>query len=518
MDNGSMNFLEQTYTVWDRSFGDPSRPEPGRKFDGKVEGSHVFPFSIPFPKYVNLSTFKAVNADGQPVESRLPLFLSGADLPDPEQITPFQLDSPLPQHIRDLNVEESLPVNGISPFHLDSTPTREKTEFITRDTGAVEDPPPANRISPFHLNPEKTPFGSRDGHTEEGSPVNGISPFHVNSVPASDKNLRSTRSYTSSEEPPPVSGISPFHVNNGVPAPEKNPLGFRDAGADEAPPLEDGISPFHVNGSPGLEKSPPSARSFSSFEEHPPVNRILPFHVNGVPVPEKTPLAREADALEGPTPVNGISPFHVRGKPPLSTRGANAEISSPFHGNGSLTSEDTRTISAVEQAAIITPFRLSLPHSWGGSPSSFVGTRGSEPEPGPSTITPFIISQQDAPASTASSSKGNLRKERNGSRWSFPGYRPGLVTHVENNPSDHKPSSPVSEEEEGFESRLRTLPTLEGRYASTHTPIQMNPVRKYKMDVTAVLPQSFLERDVGANTKYELALHITHGRFSSTSK
>jgi hypothetical protein len=51
-----------------------------------------------------------------------------------------------------------------------------------------------------------------------------------------------------------------------------------------------------------------------------------------------------------------------------------------------------------------------------------------------------------------------------------------------------------------------------------NNPIQPNPVRKYKMDITAVLPQSFLERDVGANTKYELTLYISHGRFFSSDK
>ncbi|RXW16782.1 hypothetical protein EST38_g9071 [Candolleomyces aberdarensis] len=136
MDTGSVNFLEQNYTVWDRSFGDPRHSRPEEKFDGKLEGDYVFPFSIPFPTHVNLSTLEAVKADGQRVESQIQLAPQNAGLGG--QITPFPAEIPLQKKFVDYHDESaggeasseqrSLAARTelgqgqsyVAPFHLDS--------------------------------------------------------------------------------------------------------------------------------------------------------------------------------------------------------------------------------------------------------------------------------------------------------------------------------------------------------------------------------------------------------------
>jgi hypothetical protein len=297
MDAGSTNFLEQTYTIWDRSFGDPRRPESEAKFDGKLEGYHVFPFSIPFPKNVNLATFEAVHADGQPVESQTQLFPQGAGLGG--RITAFPPESPLQKSSLDLG---------------------------------------ANAI----------------------------------------------------EEAPSRSGISPFYVNSS-------------------------------------------------------------------PIPEKVPLS-------------------ARPEPGLG-----------------------------QESLIGTPFFLGPSSFRAGSPPSFER----DSQPGPSTISPYTVCQQNAHTPTA-------RKERKGSRWSFPRSTPASIPHVQNKRRDRKASRTVPAEP-AFGSQLHIFSPLGGR-ASVRDPVLGNPVPACKMDITAVLPQSFLERDVGANTKYELTLYISHGGFFSSDK
>ncbi|KAF5331828.1 hypothetical protein D9611_008920 [Ephemerocybe angulata] len=65
-DSGSLHFLDHTYVIWDRKFGDPQElmhgraPASQKDSNGKLDGNWLFPFSIPFPTRVELSTLNAV--------------------------------------------------------------------------------------------------------------------------------------------------------------------------------------------------------------------------------------------------------------------------------------------------------------------------------------------------------------------------------------------------------------------------------------------------------------------------
>jgi hypothetical protein len=79
-----------------------------------------------------------------------------------------------------------------------------------------------------------------------------------------------------------------------------------------------------------------------------------------------------------------------------------------------------------------------------------------------------------------------------------------------------KASSPAAREQM-FGGYFHTASPLVG-----HSPLNdfppPNQIPAFKSEIPAVLPQSFLERSVSANTRYELTLIISHGRFSSSSK
>lgn len=116
-DTGFLPFLEHTYPVWDRKFGDPrALPDSGstaapKKFNGKLEGNWIFPFSIPFPTNVNLSTLSAVYSREEEGPVRfLPQFL-GEEGP----ITPFITDGPLTEAP---NSTAAGSVPTLTPFHF----------------------------------------------------------------------------------------------------------------------------------------------------------------------------------------------------------------------------------------------------------------------------------------------------------------------------------------------------------------------------------------------------------------
>ncbi|KAJ3519720.1 hypothetical protein NMY22_g13073 [Coprinellus aureogranulatus] len=175
-DGSSMTFLEHTYTLWDRKFGDPRRladidynphaPSSG-KYDGKMSGNWAFPFSIPFPGQLDLSTRRAVYAtdlDG-PVRF-LPELLGGES---ESRISPFDIGGP-PRQIRRSSVTSPTSSTHITPFDIMSPSTlQEKGQSRIVPSGAV---PP---VSPVCFAPiESTP-------TSPATPYNpSLEPFTAN--------------------------------------------------------------------------------------------------------------------------------------------------------------------------------------------------------------------------------------------------------------------------------------------------------------------------------------------------
>ncbi|KAF5331925.1 hypothetical protein D9611_008930 [Ephemerocybe angulata] len=97
-ETGLLSFLDHTYIVWDRKFGDPkqlSQPNSwnssrNQKFDGKLEGNWIFPFSIPFPTHVDLTTLCAVYTAGREGPIRL---LPHHCIEQASGVTPFPMDA-----------------------------------------------------------------------------------------------------------------------------------------------------------------------------------------------------------------------------------------------------------------------------------------------------------------------------------------------------------------------------------------------------------------------------------------
>lgn len=117
-------FLEHTYVVWDRKFGDPrnlardsSWSSSTKKYDGKMTGNWVFPFSIPFPAYVDLSTLQAV----YPEDSEGPVRFIPELLQKESPVSPFHVDGP-PQDLPGVSFLDLEPegANQITPFDIRS--------------------------------------------------------------------------------------------------------------------------------------------------------------------------------------------------------------------------------------------------------------------------------------------------------------------------------------------------------------------------------------------------------------
>lgn len=129
-DGGSTKFLEQGYTLWDRGFGDPrlaahDYAQASSKYDGKLSGNWIFPFSIPFPTHVDLSTLRVVYPRG----SEGPVRFLPEPLHEESPLTPFHLDGGPPVIQPSLR---SAPVRGsnITPFDT-------RTPFMPTEKGRL---------------------------------------------------------------------------------------------------------------------------------------------------------------------------------------------------------------------------------------------------------------------------------------------------------------------------------------------------------------------------------------------
>ncbi|TEB36722.1 hypothetical protein FA13DRAFT_1810349 [Coprinellus micaceus] len=119
-DGGLIKILEQRYTIWDRKFGDPGllahdQAQAAAKYNGKLSGNWAFPFSIPFPTRVDLSTLRAV----YPRENEGPVRFLPELLREVSLLTPFDLGGD-PTGIQP--VLDSAPVgpSNIAPFDIRS--------------------------------------------------------------------------------------------------------------------------------------------------------------------------------------------------------------------------------------------------------------------------------------------------------------------------------------------------------------------------------------------------------------
>lgn len=112
-EGGSTKFLEQVYTIWDRKFGDPrlladDRARVSLEYDGKLSGSWIFPFSIPFPTQVDLSTIRAV----YPSEDECPVRFLPEPLHEGSPLTPFDLDGDT------MRIQPNLPLEPVGPSNI----------------------------------------------------------------------------------------------------------------------------------------------------------------------------------------------------------------------------------------------------------------------------------------------------------------------------------------------------------------------------------------------------------------
>jgi hypothetical protein len=162
-DGGSIAFLEEGFTLWDRKFGDPrllahDRAQPSSKYDGKLSGNWVFPFSIPFPAHVDFTTLHAV----YPRESEGPVRF----LPEP-------LDRELPPGNLGrgpVELQPSYP-STVTPFDLGSPGPRTGFAFISPP--AIPAPSTPSLSAYTHHDPETTdpPTTLYEGDTKSGRSV-----------------------------------------------------------------------------------------------------------------------------------------------------------------------------------------------------------------------------------------------------------------------------------------------------------------------------------------------------------
>ncbi|KAJ3532820.1 hypothetical protein NMY22_g7592 [Coprinellus aureogranulatus] len=158
-DGGSMTFLDHTFTLWDRKFGDPQRIASGsdqspqsadEKYDGKLGNNWVFPFCIPFPTQVDLSTRCAVYRE----ESDGPIRFLPQRLGDSSTITPFDLEI-LESGVYPASHAAPLSAAGISPFDT-------RVPYTTSEKGQLRSHPgvtPAE-IATSHFSPmQSAPVG-----------------------------------------------------------------------------------------------------------------------------------------------------------------------------------------------------------------------------------------------------------------------------------------------------------------------------------------------------------------------
>ncbi|KAJ3537143.1 hypothetical protein NMY22_g5719 [Coprinellus aureogranulatus] len=158
-EGGSITFLEHECTLWDSKFGDPwllhqaYLPSPGKKYDGKLSGNWKFPFTIPFPTHLDLSTLRGLDNHGSAVPMH---FL-------PQPLLPSRPDSPSSGR-----QDSSLGASGrITPFDAlssydDSQPSSPMAE------------PSSPSLEPYRLHPSSSGSSS---YVQEPSAKPGVSPL-----------------------------------------------------------------------------------------------------------------------------------------------------------------------------------------------------------------------------------------------------------------------------------------------------------------------------------------------------
>ena len=136
-DGGSTKFLEQVYTIWDRKFGDPrllahDHARVSSEYDGKLSGSWTFPFSIPFPTQVDLSTTCAVYSR----ENEGPVRFLPELLHEGSPLTPFDLGG------ESSGTHPSLPSEPVGPS--DITPFDVRAPHAPTEKGRPVSSPPSD--------------------------------------------------------------------------------------------------------------------------------------------------------------------------------------------------------------------------------------------------------------------------------------------------------------------------------------------------------------------------------------
>ncbi|KAJ3539369.1 hypothetical protein NMY22_g4770 [Coprinellus aureogranulatus] len=174
-------FLDHTFTIWDRKFGDPrdlahdTTQPSSKKYDGKLAGNWIFPFCIPFPDRIDLPTLCAIyQEDGEGPVRFLPQRLQREP-----SLSPFHVDGPPAQGEGDLH-SDPRGSNGITPFDT-RRPYRPvekgRPRFPDKDRSPPALPhyspisPAVSRASPVAPSPEPFLLG-QIGHRNSSPPEN----------------------------------------------------------------------------------------------------------------------------------------------------------------------------------------------------------------------------------------------------------------------------------------------------------------------------------------------------------
>lgn len=172
-DGGAITFLEHPYTLWDCNFGDPRclesnlQPPPKKKTDGKLVGNWTFPFSIPFPTQVDLSTLRAVYAR----DSDGPIRFLPELLPQEVPVTPFDLGG----YPRRSSYAAPRSSTHISPFDT-------RSPFTPLEKGELRFPPSSS--SPERSTPHFAPISPNSSPTSvQTAPL--VEPFTFDALETS---------------------------------------------------------------------------------------------------------------------------------------------------------------------------------------------------------------------------------------------------------------------------------------------------------------------------------------------
>ncbi|KAJ3537148.1 hypothetical protein NMY22_g5720 [Coprinellus aureogranulatus] len=179
---GSVTFLDHTYVLWDRKFGDPMRlahgdSAPTDEYNGRLSGNWAFPFCIPFPNEVDLATMHALYANGSERPIRfLPVLLGNGstlspfNLEDyttpvgsPADVAPFDIGSPY------VPVEKGCPV--VSPAITSSQPSTQGFASIPLASSGTAAPSTPS-LEPYNFTQAENGLS---GRSSEHSPKSYVS-------------------------------------------------------------------------------------------------------------------------------------------------------------------------------------------------------------------------------------------------------------------------------------------------------------------------------------------------------